>query len=131
MVERKRRKVKMALTWIGKTVGKVPSKNEVSVTLNKNGENKFMTAFRFRNNAHLRITKTGFIEYALTSNRIYFRESTERIGYSVTSKSTDGKNVSIKTNRLNDKFIGDYDLLWDGEEKLNYIDVTKRILEKR
>ena len=121
----------MALTWIGKTVGKVPSKNEVSVTLNKNGECKFMTAFRFRNNAHLRITKTGFIEYALSSDRIYFRESTERVGYAVTSKSTDGKNVSIKTNRLNDKFIGDYDLLWDNEEKLNYIDVAKKILVKR
>lgn len=116
----------MSLTWIGKQSGKNCSDSEVSVTLNKNGNNKMQTAFRFRNNSALRITKTGFIEYALTSNRIYFRESNRKNGYALTSKTNSDKNCGFKTTHLKDELIGDYDLLWDNAEKLNYIDLTKK-----
>lgn len=118
------------LLWVTKANSGSFSKTDVSITLNKNGDNKEQYAFRFRNNSFLRFTKNDFMEFAVTGTRIYFRESNEKHGFKLGSPSQDGKNKSVKTVVNLDKFIGDYELLWDSLNKLNYIDVAKKITQK-
>lgn len=115
------------LLWVTKTNSASFSKTDVSITVNKNGNNRDQYAFRFRNNSFLRFTKNDFMEFAVTGSRIYFRESNEKNGFKLSSPSQDGRNKSIKTVINLDKFIGDYELLWDSLNRLNYIDISKKI----
>ena len=116
------------LIWIGKENSNRGISTDVSISMNKNGKNKMQTHFRFRNNCFLRFTKNNYVEFAVTGARIYFRESNQKNGYRLTCKSKDGKACSFKTGKDLSKIVGDYELLWDGNEKLNYIDFGKRII---
>ena len=119
------------LLWVTKSNSHATSQRDVSITLNKNGANKIQTAFRFRNNSFLRFTKNEYVVFATTDTRIYFKEGTSKTGFKLTCKSVDGKSAMFKTAEDLKKFIGDYDLLWDSKEKLNYIDLTKKIEEEK
>ena len=116
------------LIWIGKENSNRCANTDVSISMNKHGENKMQTHFRFRNNCFLRFTKNNYVEFAVTGARIYFRESNPKSGYRLTSKSKNGKACSFKTGKDLSKNIGDYELLWDEKEKLNYIDFGKQII---
>lgn len=117
------------LMWVTKLNSGSFSKADVSINIIKNGSNKIQYSFRFRNNSFLRFTKTDFMEFAATGTRIYFRESNEKNGFKLSTPSNDGKNKTVKTVVNLDKFIGDYELLWDSKERLNYIDLNKKITE--
>ena len=116
------------LIWIGKENSNRGISTDVSISMNKNGKNKMQAHFRFRNNCFLRFTKNNYVEFAVTGARIYFRESNQKNGYRLTCKSKDGKACSFKTGKDLSKIVGDYELLWDCNEKLNYIDFGKRII---
>lgn len=117
------------LVWVTKTNSGIFNKADVSISTNKNGDNRKQYALRFRNNCFLRFTKNEFMEFALTGTRIYFRESNEKNGFKLGTTSVDGKSKTVKTVLNLDKFIGDYELLWDSQARLNYIDLNKKITE--
>ncbi len=116
------------LIWVGKENCNKSNGSDVTLSMNKNGTNKKQTHFRFRNSCFLRFTKSGYVEFAVTGSRIYFKESTRKIGYQLTNKSKDMKACSFKTGKNLSKHIGDYELLWDDNVKLNYIDFSKKIM---
>lgn len=119
------------LIWVTKTNSSNFSKSDVSITVNKNGNNKIQYSLRFRNNSYLRFCKNDFVEFAVTGTRIYFRESNEKNGFKLTNSSNNNKNKGFKTIVNLEKFIGDYELLWDSHERINYIDLNKRIEEAK
>lgn len=116
------------LIWIKKTTNRNLSNPDVSITINKNGKNRDQHCLRFRNNCFLRFSKNDFVEFAATGTRIYFRESNPKDGYKLTSHSNGC--CGFKTIYNLSKFLGDYELLWDSETKLNYIDLSKKIAYK-
>lgn len=107
------------MEWIGKSKSRGFGVKEVSITMQKAKERK-QTSFRFGNNCFLRISKSGYIVFALVGNRIYFKESTDKVGYRLTARTNEA--VCFKTNVQLDNFVGDYDLKWDSKERLNYIE---------
>ena len=115
------------LIWTTKSNSKNSSEADVSISINKNGNNKSQFSFRFRNNSFLRFTKNEFVEFAVTGARIYFRESNVKEGFKLSTKTQNNKNCGFKTVKDLNKFIGDYELLWDSQLRLNYIDLNKKI----
>lgn len=115
------------LTWITKRSGVGESDVTISIVKSSHSNNGVCSTFRFRNNSYLRITKNDFIEFAVTDSRIYFRESNNKDGFKLTSKSNHDKNASLKTVVDLSQYIGDYDLMWDKELQLNYIKLKEEI----
>lgn len=115
------------LTWITKRSGVGERDVTISIVKSSHSNNGVCSAFRFRNNSYLRITKNDFIEFAVTDSRIYFRESNNKDGFKLTSKSNNDKNASLKTVVDLSQYIGDYDLMWDKELQLNYIKLKEEV----
>ena len=115
------------LIWVGKENTNRGNKADVTISMNKNGANKIQTHLRFRNNCFLRFTKNNYVVFAVTGARMYFKESNQKQGYQLTCKSKDGKSCSFKTGNDLSNHIGDYELLWDSNAKLNYIDFNKKL----
>ena len=114
------------LMWVTKS-NSAGVRADVSITKCKNGENKPQYTMTFRNNSYLRFSKNDFIEFAVTGTRVYFRQSNERDGFKLGTATKDNKSKRFKTSLVMDKFIGDYELLWDSQAKLNYIDINRKM----
>ena len=115
----------MNFEWIGKSRSARRSDSDVSITINT-GRGRKVTAFRFRNNSILSITKTGYVEFAVCKDRIYFRESNKRNGYSANMKPEE-KSCGFRTAHVFKNFVGDYVLRWDAKENLYYIGLETQI----
>lgn len=120
---------KIVFEWI--TNRKTPIDADVSITMVKAGKNREQMSFRFRNNSYLKITNNLYIVYAVHGNRIYFTASDKQKGFRLSFEH--GKfETGVFKNKPNIKtdmsrFIGDYDLLYDRELQLCYIDPNKKI----
>lgn len=118
----------MEFNWIEKTnIKNSQVKTDVSITTNLKGKGKDRyTNFIFRNNSFLRFSKNNKVVFAIVNDRIYFKEGNEKTGFSLTNPNKLGTTRSFKCSGEQTNFIGDYDLLWDSKEKLNYIDLNKK-----
>lgn len=116
----------MEFKWIEKQTKCQSAKTDVSVTINSKGKNGRYTNFIFRNNSFLRFSKNNKVVFAIVNDRIYFKEGNEKTGFSLTNPNKDGTTRSFKCDGEQTNFLGDYDLLWDSKEKLNYIDLNKK-----
>ena len=114
------------LIWLGKKRNN-DSKADVTITVHKpKSSGSKQSAIRFRRKSHLRITKNLYFEFAITNNRIYFRESTPNAGYKLCDESNEGNSLGAKITIDFTPLVGDYELLWDDNMKLNYIDISKK-----
>lgn len=124
----------MELVWNGKQSSTSNHKGDVYVSVcvkdSKKGdvpENKHLT-IRFANSSYLRITKTNRLEWARQGTRLYFRESTSPKAIKLTSFNPEGTYCHIKINLTKCQFaIGDYNLFYDKELGVYYIDEMKRV----
>lgn len=113
--------------WV--TNGKTNIDADVSISMVKAGTGRHQISFRFRNNSYLRITSNLYVVYAIHNNRIYFNMSDKQQGFKLSferQKFETGvfKNTPNKMNMT--RFIGDYDLLYDRELQLSYIDQSRK-----
>lgn len=98
---------------------------DVAVTLVTNGKSKVMH-LGFYDNSQLKITSTEHIIYALTADRMYFKSADSTIGLKLCQK-TKKSAARIKINRRFDKWIGEYNLLFDNKEGCWYIDLNRKL----
>jgi hypothetical protein len=116
------------LMWLGKEKHRCTSSVcDVTISKNKDAKGRKRSSIRFRNSCFLRITKNNYVVIAMTGARIYFKQSNPTEGYSLSMASSDGKSKTIKMTRDLSKHIGDYELFWDSEHELNYIDLNKKL----
>lgn len=113
---------------------KCQSKADISISkrngcTKKDGSISHKIAFIFRNKTFEKITKTGYIEFAIYKNRIMFREGDEQTGLKGNvDKSTSGSSVEIvlglneTTQELDDFVMLDYDLEYDGFYEVYYVE---------
>lgn len=114
------------LNWITKH-SNVKKGIDVSITLSKEDSQKQQTSFRFRNHTSEKITDTGYIKLAVMNNKLFFAkaEPTEGFKLSDASKFGDARGVAIRG--FSDLKNGDYDLLFDKEYGLFYVDLSKNL----
>ena len=109
------------LMWIKrKRIGSHTS--DVTVTINNSKSHKRpSTAFCFRNKCYLQFTKNGILTLAVSENRIYFKQDVEGVGYKLSVRSNTNSCEFKIAMPLYD-FVGDYELLYDRDRQLNYIE---------
>lgn len=98
---------------------------DVTVTVCGNPKDKkgYRTTFAFRNNCNKKISPNDYIVFGFTGTRVYFKNAKETEGFHLflrTKERGTTRRVSITGNYSG--FIGDYDLLFDKENGLWYID---------
>lgn len=118
------------INWVTKQ--KVVDEDAMAVTFKVRGDGAMQ--FYFRHNCVDRITSTKHIMFGVDFERcrIYFQSGTSVNGYKFKAASNSGTFIKSK-NLYAKKFkpsTGTYDLLFDEEEKLNYIQFDKAILAK-
>lgn len=118
------------INWVTKQ--KLVDGDAMAVTFTVRGDGAMQ--FYFRNNCTDKITNTKYIMFGVDIERcrVYFQSGTSVNGYKVKVSSNSGSFIRSK-NLYAKKFkpsAGTYDLLFDEEEKLNYIQFDKGILAK-
>ena len=96
---------------------------DVTVTISKSKSHKNpYTVFTFRDNCHLKFTQNERAVFAVAGNRIYFKQEKEGIAYKLSERSKSFNTYELKATIDLQDFIGDYDLQYDKELKLSYIE---------
>lgn len=96
---------------------------DVSVSINNSTSHKRpSTAFCFRNNCHLQFTKNGLLTLAISGNRIYFKQEVQGLGYKLSDRNGARKACEFKIAMPLYDFVGDYDLMFDKDMQLSYIE---------
>ena len=114
------------MEWISKNYKTTPAKrSEVMVTVTKDGDKK-VTNFTFYNGSEKKIGSTGYLVYALTATRVYFKAADIKTGFKLYNKTENSISTRFKIIRNLTKFIGDYNLLFDNNEGCWYIDMTQK-----
>lgn len=99
--------------------------HDVNVSVNGNNKDKhgYRTSFAFRNNCHKKVSINDYIVIGFTGTRVYFKNAPKETGFHLFSRNKDGGTVyRVAITGKYDGFIGDYDLLFDNENGLWYID---------
>lgn len=119
----------MALTWVQKGVTRTTARSDVSIRINKGGSKtpkRFVV--RFEPDPVRKLTpKSSYLICAFDEDtgRLYFKEDTPMTGFKVTWTSVGRTKLQISFPLTADymkEYVGDYQLLYDREEKLYYID---------
>jgi hypothetical protein len=114
--------------WV--TNQRTPIDADVSITMVKAGKDREQIAFRFRNNSYLKITNNLYVVYAVHGSRIYFTTSDVKKGFRLSFEREKFETGSFKskpsTKTDMSRFIGDYDLIYDRELLLHYVDMGKK-----
>ena len=112
---------------------------DVAIRLNKNGldaagNRKYSVVFRFSEGAFKKIvTNTEYAVYAVDrpQGRVYFAESDAMNGFKLVHSNKNNETRHIQNNTEDTDFwsghVGDYSLLFDREEKLYYLDFSKKL----
>jgi len=128
------------LNFVTKNKTRKVSTKEVAIRLNlsgahASGEKRHNVAFRFYDGCHKKIcADSEYMVYAVDelSNRIYFKEANAIEGYKVgniCNSAMSSKTVCVAVNNTDfwNNCVGDYNLLYDRNEKLYYIDYSKKV----
>ena len=127
------------LNWINKDHSRQSEKCDVALRLNRNGRTaagniKHNVVFRFSANSVKKIvTNTLYAKCAVDEQRgrVYFTESDVINGYKLICPSMNGERRHFQISSSDDDFwaerVGDYNLLFDRDEKLYYLDFSKKL----
>jgi len=127
------------LNFVTKTRTRQSEMCDVAIRLNRNGLNaagnpKYSTVFRFSANSVKKIvTNTQYAVYAVDKQRgrVYFAESDAVTGFKLVCPSKGSECRHIQSHANDYEFwgdhVGDYNLLFDRDEKLYYLDFSKKL----
>lgn len=106
--------------------GSTPCAVDVSVTAQ--GKGKYM-AFSFSSKAFGLMGQPGALNAAISGSRIYFLESSTKTGFIIGKKDSSTRPCCrFPAGQLAPEYayVGFYDLKWDRDRELFYIDLSKR-----
>ncbi len=106
--------------------GTTRSDIDVSVTIIDKGN---IAGFSFSAKATTILGKPEYIMCAMKNGRIYFVDTDKKNGFKLSGNATCKRLMSkipAKKLGVNDRWIGYYDLLWDVNRELFYIDLNGR-----
>lgn len=104
------------LNWV---VKQNTSNVDVNISVSQSG-----TRISFRNGCFEKINKEGiYFRYAIDGNRMYFDKANEEEGYKIRVESNSTRWVCL--TKWMKGFQGGYDLEYDEEEKLYYIEIKE------
>lgn len=127
------------LDFVTKTRTRQSSTCDVAIRLNRNGldaagNRKYSTVFRFSADAVKKIvTNTQYAVYAVDKQqgRVYFAESDAVNGFKLVRSNRNSEGRHIQSHADDYEFwgdhVGDYSLLFDRDEKLYYLDFSKKL----
>ena len=124
----------MGLKW--ETKSKIRGYEEGEVFIRKVNDDRSSTAITFKQNSHLRITRTQHIVFAIDGTKLYFREASEFEGFKLCSGCSKNKpkkatSFTIKVHPtmlpLSKIEAGAYNLELDKYLGLYYIDVQNKL----
>ena len=118
------------MEWIEKERSYNTSKfdGEVILSLLKRGR-KTITGFKFRKNSTCKIVKSDSfaIVVAKDGSRIYFKEESSNRGFKVRYQGKDIRYCYIPKKLVDESEIGEYNLMFDKENMLVYIELNRKI----
>lgn len=131
------------ITWINKRGNRQTSlsKKDVKVTINKNGKSRktgevlHAVAIRFMNESFKKVTANGYVSigFDLDLGRVYFSTAEGKTGFKLTQNSKGDKVRYLQLSAKNGidwhGHTGEYDLTYDADNKLYYIDISKNETE--
>ena len=132
----------MAIEFITKKTGgndKNKPQHDVALRVNKTGlsatgEVRYSLTFRFSPDVVKKIAPNSmYLVYGFDASRcrIYFNEADSSIGFFLSPVTKDGKKKQIQPTCYDPDFFmkykGDYNLLFDKEEGLYYIDLARKL----
>lgn len=112
------------------------NRKEVAIRINKSGlsadgEQRFVVAIRFTDNAQKKASSSGYIVVETDDelNRLYFITAKQSEGYKLTAsgKNSKFKSITFAVNHIDDwrTLAGDYDMKKDTNDNTYYIDLVK------
>lgn len=124
----------MALNWIEPGRSKKDVKSECTVRLNEDGKSnnaKRVLVFRFYNGSHNKFNKgSDYVIFGPNDNmtRIYFKNA--KNGFKL-SQSQNYKSIRYRFDKTQQpewqKWVGDYNIVFDANEQHYYIDINGKI----
>lgn len=127
------------LDFVTKTRTRQSVTCDVAIRLNRNGldaagNRKYSTVFRFSADTVKKIvTNTQYAVYAVDKQqgRVYFAESDAVNGFKLVRSNRNSESRHIQSHAEDFEFwsdhVGDYSLLYDRDEKLYYLDFSKKL----
>lgn len=115
----------------------ISGRKDVALTINTagiraNGEQRYSRVIRFYGDVEKKICgDSQYMDVAPYKGKLYFRRAALRNGFKITKTNSHAKNTSkmIRSTPADVRFWwnieGDYDLLYDKELGLYYIDISK------
>ena len=112
------------IQWFTKKKNGRTSESDLSINKTKEGFSMI-----FRNNIATKISFTGFFEFGISDNKLYFREASEKNGrkfsavpnpYHFRATFSSPKEIEILA-----KYEGDYDFEFDENEQCFFVDRRK------
>ena len=111
------------MEWFTKSRQKNTNQDcDISVSINKDGK----TCITFKNSSYLKITTTGHLIVGKENNKLYFGGSDRYEGFKLTTFNQAKTTCHVKITGL-DFVIGDYNLEFDKDQALYYIDSDRRL----
>lgn len=127
----------MAIMWFDKVRSNVPKRtmdvklNVIKSGTNANGTQRYSVSIRFYAGNEKKATNSPYISYGIDdeTGRLYFKSSTEALGYKLSENSSANKiskgfTFSVPDVSLWEKRKGGYDLLFDSKTNAYYIDFS-------
>lgn len=125
----------MGINWIEKGNSRSTARADVSIRLNKSGhgDNQERIIARFDVETAKKLSaKSAYLMmgYDKETGRIYFKEDGPINGFKLSWTNTGHSKMQISCPTVDalKKHVGDYQLLFDKEEKLYYIDTNKTLI---
>lgn len=118
----------MSIEWINKRQ-KHTSVCDVSVTAHNLGKKGCRTCFTFRNDSWQIVTTNEYVNIGIDKekpNRLYFAQGEHGIGYKLWTQGSVKSRYLTASPELVKTFAGDYNLFFDTQNKLYYIDTNKK-----
>ena len=111
------------ITWFDKQQTKRTSQTgpDISVAVNKKNGKLSATVIAFRRNLENLITKTDYLKIGVSENRLYFMGADEKTGWKMVKKGCE-QTARVACGTVLQDFVGDYDLMFEPNLRLYYID---------
>lgn len=125
----------VTLNWVGKkrTHRTLDTAGDVTLAISQdNTKNKRTSVIAFKHRSYSKITSTGYMVFAVVGTRLYFKSDTSSVGYKLSTFNKDKSSCHVKVDYaslpLDVKLeVGNYNLEWDRNLGLYYIDVLKKL----
>jgi len=116
------------MEWITKEKAHAKSQYDGEIMLYKTvTKGRHIICFRFRKNSFYKVIRDGepFAVVAKVGSRIYFKSATSNTGYKMRTIGPDQRYLRVPESKrfeIPDDALGEYNLMYDKDEGLIYID---------